>query len=301
MANGKALILGATGAQGGSVARSCLENGVRVRTLTRNPSGDVAGRLASRGVEVLGGDLRDTSGLTRAMQGCDWVFGVTNFWEHGALEVEHGRNIVDAALEAKVPHLILSTLESTRAGSGGDIDVPHWESKAEIERYARLSGAPCTFAHVSFYFENFSIFGLHEQPDGSLQFGFPQGKTPLAGIGIEDVGPAITALAREAQAPRGERIGLVGEELRGDEYAAAFSEALGRVVRYDDVPSDIFRSRPFPGGPELTAMFDYTRRFVPSRAHDVKTTRRLHPKARTFAQWAREHAGLLAGAIRRAS
>src|SRR5690349_1026285 len=121
----KVFVTGATGAQGGAVARTLRARGLEVRCLTRNTS-SAAGRELSRiGADVVQGDLADLSSLITLMRGCDAIFGVTNFWEHYGAEVMHGRNLVDAARANAVRHLILSSLESSAALSRGELLVPH--------------------------------------------------------------------------------------------------------------------------------------------------------------------------------
>ena len=51
------LVAGATGNQGGAVARSLLDRGFRVRALTRNPQKPEAQALADQGAEVVEGDM----------------------------------------------------------------------------------------------------------------------------------------------------------------------------------------------------------------------------------------------------
>lgn len=295
---GRVLVLGATGAQGGSLARYLLGHGGSVRALTRRPDAPVALALSAAGAEVWPGDLDDVASLEHAMAGCDWVFGVTNFWEHGPREVDHGKNIVDAARRAKAPHLLLSTLESAEQTSRGAIAVAHTETKAAVEAYARASRVVATYVHLPFYFENFLVhFRLQRGDDGALSFGFPQGDAPLAGIAVRDIGPAIAAIARERGRHVGEAIEIAGDELRGDEYAAEFSAALGCNVRYEHVPVDAYRRLPFQGAEELATMFDYTRRFVPTRAGEIAAARRRYPETQTFASWARANRDLIERSI----
>ena len=67
--NGPVLVTGATGRQGGSVARHLLHAGHLVRTLTRSPHGPASDRLREAGAEVVGGDLNDGSSLHHALRG----------------------------------------------------------------------------------------------------------------------------------------------------------------------------------------------------------------------------------------
>jgi putative NADH-flavin reductase len=72
-----ATVFGATGSQGGSVVSALLADGTFVvRAVTRNASSDGAKKLASKGVEVVQGDLRDKASLIKALTGAEVVFGV---------------------------------------------------------------------------------------------------------------------------------------------------------------------------------------------------------------------------------
>ena len=81
--DGTILITGATGHQGGAVARALQGSGFRLRGLTRKPESERATALARQGVEVVKGDLDDDSTLRRALAGVWGVFGVQNSWEAG--------------------------------------------------------------------------------------------------------------------------------------------------------------------------------------------------------------------------
>ena len=112
-------VVGATGAQGGGLARAILNdpNGsFRCRALTRNPDSASARELARRGAEVVQADLDNVESLTRAFDGAYGAFCVTNFWEHFSPEKEQQQaaNMADAAKTAGLKHVIWSTLEDTR-------------------------------------------------------------------------------------------------------------------------------------------------------------------------------------------
>ena len=63
------LVVGATGRQGGAVARELLQRGYQVRGLTRNPDSDRARAVAELGAEMVRGDLGDPASLDRAVAG----------------------------------------------------------------------------------------------------------------------------------------------------------------------------------------------------------------------------------------
>ena len=77
------LVTGATGQQGGAVARELLAAGHKVRAMTRNPDSEAAKALADLGAEVVRGDLNDTASLERALKGAWGAFAIQNTWEAG--------------------------------------------------------------------------------------------------------------------------------------------------------------------------------------------------------------------------
>jgi len=102
------LVSGATGQQGGAVARSLLDRGFAVRALTRTPEKPEARELARLGAEVVSGDLEDRSSIERALEGARGIFSVQNFWEAGYEgEVRQGVLLADAAKAAGVEQLRL--------------------------------------------------------------------------------------------------------------------------------------------------------------------------------------------------
>ena len=113
------LVCGATGRQGGAVARRLLGEGWRVRALTRHPEGAAARGLRESRADVVGGDLDDAGSLRRALDGVEGVFGVTEFWEHGfRAEVRQGKKLVDAARSVGVRHFVFSSVGGTNRSSG---------------------------------------------------------------------------------------------------------------------------------------------------------------------------------------
>ena len=281
------LVTGATGAQGGGVARHLLSRGkFAVRCLTRNPESEKAAELARAGAEVVKGDLGDAPSLRPALQGCYGVFGVTNFWEHFAKEYEHGKNLVDAVAAANVEHFVFSTLPPAKKISGGELDVPHFDLKAELEEYARSLGLPATFVHVAFYFENFLYFFPPQKAgNGSFAFGFPQGDTPLAGVAVEDVGGVVATIFERPAEFRGKTIGIVGDDLPPARYAELMTQILQKKVVYNSVSRAAFAALGFPGAEDLANMFEFNRLYIPNRRADLEQSRGLYASMQDFPTW----------------
>src|SRR5215470_2624437 len=261
------LVVGATGMQGGGVARQLLKSSTfKVRCMTRRPESEPARLLQQQGAEVVQADLDDPASLKRAVHNCTAVFGVTNFWEAYFREYDQGVNLIDAAAEAGVGHLVLSTLPSAKKISNGTIELPHFETKARMEEYAQLQHVPFTFVHVAFYYENFlNYFPPLRQPDGSYSFGFPLGDAQLGAVAAEDVGGVVTAILHSRTEFVNRTIEIIGDEMPAQEYAEMMSQFLGRKITYGHIFREAYASMGFPGARELADMFEFLRVYTPSR------------------------------------
>ena len=77
------LVTGATGQQGGAVARALMSKGHRVKALTRNPDSDAARRLISAGADLVTGDFGDAESVRTAARGVDTMFLMATVWRLG--------------------------------------------------------------------------------------------------------------------------------------------------------------------------------------------------------------------------
>lgn len=181
-------VVGATGNQGGSVARRFRDAGYRVRGLSRHPSSPAAQQLVAEGIEVVAADLDDAATLIPVFQGANAIFSVTQYWEpfmrpdcrqkaeeqaiscrKFAYDVEyrHGKNITDAAattvdsLDAN--GFLVSTLSHAGQCSNGKYtDLYHFDAKADIfpayveDKYPALA-AKMSCIHTGYFFTSFNI------------------------------------------------------------------------------------------------------------------------------------------------
>ncbi len=281
------LVTGATGAQGGSVATSLLQqHKFAVRILTRNIHSAKATQLRDAGAEVVPGDLDDPESLKQAMTGCYGVFGITNFWEHFEQEYRHGKNLIDAVQQSGIQHFVMSTLPNYHALSNGELSVPHCDLKAALETYAKSLRLPATFIHISFYYENFlHFFPLQKSSEGYYYFGFPQGNTKLAMASVADLGGVVATIFDHPVEYIGRVVGVVGEDRTCAEYAAIMTKVLGQEVRYQYVPRETYASLGFPGAEELANMFEVQRLYIPNRLVHLIESYALNPDMQTFETW----------------
>ena len=297
-------VVGATGAQGGGLARAILEDEnspFSVRAITRNPSSDKAKALAALGAEVVQADLDDKASLEQAFSGAHGAFCVTNFWEHfsPAKEKAQARNMAEAAKAAGVKHAVWSTFEDTRnwvplddermPTLQGEFKVPHFDGKGEADAFFKAAGVPTTFLLTSFYWDNLIHFGMGPQrgEDGTLAFNLPMGERKLPGIAAEDIGRSVYGIFKKGDAFAGKTVGIAGEALTGSQMAEALSATLGEPVRYNAVPFDVYRGLGFPGADDMGNMFQFKHDFEAyyCGARPVEGTRTLNPKLQSFRDW----------------
>ena len=305
-------IVGATGAQGGSLAKAILadkNSEFSVRALTRNTQSDKAKELTQLGAEVIEGDIDDEASLKKLLQGAYGAFFVTFFWAHFSAEkeMEEAKRMADAAKEAGVQHVIWSTLEDTRKYVPLDDDrmptlhgkykVPHFDGKGEADHFFTDAGVPTTFLRASFYWDNFIYFGAGPKkgPDGKLYLTFPLDDKKMAGIASDDIGKAAYGIFKAGKDLVGKTIGIAGEHLTGTEMASAMSKAIGQEVIYNNVTPDTYRSFGFPGADDLGNMFQFYRDFeeVCNTVRDVPNTKKLNPELKSFNEWLEGNAKLI--------
>jgi len=297
-------VVGATGAQGGGLARAVLQDegsAFAVRALTRDPDSDKARTLAGMGAEVVKADLDDRASLERAFEGAYGAFCVTNFWETFSPEREKSQaeNLAAAARAAGVKHVIWSTLEDTRKWVPLDDDrmptlmdeykVPHFDAKGEADEFFQAAGVPTTNLRTSFYWDNLIHFGMGpmRSEDGQLVFNLPMGDKKLPGIAAEDIGRSAYGIFKAGPDFIGETVAIAGEHLTGDQMAEALGRALGEPVHYNAVPFDVYRGLDFTGADDLGNMFQFKHDFEDyfTGIRDVAATRQLNPELQTFDAW----------------
>jgi uncharacterized protein YbjT (DUF2867 family) len=297
-------VVGATGAQGGSLVRAILADpagGFAARALTRDVSTDKAKALAALGAEVVAANVDDAASLRRAFEGAHGAFCVTFFWDHLSpdKELAQAKAMAQAAKDAKLQHVIWSTLEDTRLrvplSDGrmptlqGKYKVPHFDAKGEANRFFTDLGVPTTLLNTSFYWDNLIHFGMGPKrgADGKLAFVLPMGDKKLPGIAAEDIGRCAYGIFRRGAEFVGKSVGIAGEHLTGAQMAAALTRALGQEVVHGAVTPEAFRGFGFPGADDLGNMFQYKAEFESEfcASRDLAFSRSINPQLQTFEQW----------------
>ncbi|MGO4426099.1 NmrA/HSCARG family protein, partial [Streptomyces sp. MCAF7] len=243
---------GATGGQGGAVARSLLRGGWAVRALVRDPGKQAAKELKALGADLVTGDLDDPQSLRAAARGAYGVFSVqpSDMADpRPEAEVRQGRNVADAARAAGVAHLVYSSVGGAERGSG----VAHFETKAEIEAYIDALGMPATVLRPVFFMENWPYLvpeAVNGERVGSLAL---DADTSLQMIALADIGRiAADAFAKPAEFI-GKKIEIAGDELTVRRIAAVFTEVDAVPTRFERQPVDELRA----AAEQTAKMFDW--------------------------------------------
>ncbi|GAB2980402.1 NmrA/HSCARG family protein [Amycolatopsis acidiphila] len=259
-----AVVFGATGQQGGAVARRLLADGWRVRGVTRDPSSAKARALA--GAEMV---------VSPSFEGVDAVFSVhPGPLAPGEDEFADGKAIADAAHEHGVGHLVHSSGQLADRLAALGLQQDKWR----VEQYLATLGVSATVLRPSSFMENYfnPLFGLS---DGTLRTALnPDTRQQL--IALDDIA-AFTALAFTDPATyRGQTIELAGDALTPPEIAAAVSAATGLPVPYEHLAIEDLRKV----NPRFAAGYEVMNSLAQASA-DIPALRRRHPGLMTFATW----------------
>jgi uncharacterized protein YbjT (DUF2867 family) len=229
------LVTGATGTQGGAVARALLDRGHPVRVMTRDPGKEPARQLAERGAEIFAGGFDDPASLRRAATGTSAVFAMSTPYEAGPdAEVRQGITLVDAAREAGTGHIVYTSVASALDGTG----IPHFTSKAAVERHLAATGVPSTvIAPVAFLENLLAPWVAPGLAEGRYRFAMP-GDVPLQQVAIADLAAVAALVLAQPARFTGQRIELASVEATGEQLAGALSRWLGREMTYVEVPLD---------------------------------------------------------------
>ncbi|MFD7656241.1 NmrA/HSCARG family protein [Actinosynnema sp. NPDC059797] len=275
------LVTGATGRQGGAVARALLASGVPVHALVRDTGTERASALRELGAVLVRGDLDDVPSLEAALDHAHAVFSVQTpdiTGSPGDSELRHGRNLVEAARGARVEHVV-----HTSVSGAGTIDVErfdeqrwgsftrhYYRAKAAVEDLVRTAGFPRwtilrpatfmeNFVRPSPYFADLTSNRLAVAVDLDVALPF---------VAVDDIGTAAAAAFAEPERFHGVELELAGDVLSFRDAAHVLSRVLGTDVelpsgpdhvRAEGLPAALFQAQrhmsahPAPARPRFAA------------------------------------------------
>ncbi|MER7705226.1 NAD(P)H-binding protein [Kitasatospora sp. NPDC097605] len=276
---GKILVTGATGQVGAEVLAQLLAAGADVRAGARTP----AKPAPPTPVESAVLDLTDPATYGPALAGVEKVF---------LYAVPQGTaGFLAAAKEAGVRHVVV--LSSQTVVDAFPVQKPIVEMHRAVEDAVLASGIPYTFLRPHNFATNILMWGWPEsiRAEGRIRFPYPESHSDA--IHEKDIA-AVAVAALTGTGHEGRAYFLSGPvSITQREQLAALSEALGRPLVFEELTDAEAREALAPIVPVwvMDAVVGYWAGSdgVPTEVSD--TVERITGRpARTFAEWARDHA-----------
>lgn len=226
MANsGKILATGATGNLGSGLIPALRGAGVEVRALVRDES--KAQALRDQGVEVVIGDLDKPETLTAAFNGVDKVFLLTS---GNPDAVKQASNAIAAARAAGNPYMVRLSALVPEPADQTILGRMHKATDDEL----KASGLPYTLVQPTFFMQNTMMAAQTVADEGMVYLPMKDGK--LGMIDARDI-VEVAAKVLTEDGHQGKAYELTGPaSISFYDVAAALSKALGKEVKYVDVP-----------------------------------------------------------------
>ncbi|RPD63751.1 nmrA-family protein [Lentinus tigrinus ALCF2SS1-6] len=253
------LVIGATGAQGLAVIDALLAPGAdgssspySVRALTRNPQGTRAQELASKGVEVVQGNIDDLPSVLAALEGAYGAYVNTDSFTIGQVkEVFAGIRIFELAKQAgTVKHYVWSSLDNVFKKSGFDPKyyAEHYTGKCRVADWMRAQDSVVNDNDMSWsilttgpYMDmlNMGIFGpLKARPDGTHVFASPVGAGHVPMIALQDLGFFARYIFDNRAATSRQELEIASDWVDWDYLVKTFTKVTGKKAEYSPVSID---------------------------------------------------------------
>jgi uncharacterized protein YbjT (DUF2867 family) len=296
------LVIGATGTQGGKVARALTAASRRVRALVRDPLSPAARALAGLDIAIVPGDLDSDDALAQAFEGVSAVFVALPAARGTTNEMERARRVARIAVRAGIRQSIYSSVSGTGWRRRGedlyhDPDHNYWDNKEVGEQAFREAGfETLTIVKPTIIMEDFlppkssALFAELAQAHIALAIA-PYRKIAL--IAADDLAAATVAALTDPDKFRDAEIEMAGDLLTMGEIAQILSDATGTPITWETISMDEVLSR--GQSPSLL----HTYRLLdgpgyPARPHHMERYGLLPTR---FREWAMAHSSGLKAQI----
>ena len=272
----KILVTGATGQQGGSLARLLLQKKHKVYALTRNTQSPAAQDLRNKGANVVKGDLDDSDSLERAVKDVESIFLMGTPFEDGTEgETRRGKLMADISKENKVEHLVYSSVANADKNTG----IPHFESKYKVEQHIKNLGIPYTIIGPTFFMENLLGPGLQQ---GQLTLPVSS-SCILQQSALENIAEFSVLVLERSKQFLGKRIDIASDEVTGEQAAKILSNELGHRIRYVQIPLERVRQ----ANEDMARMYEWYEKV--GTGIDITSLHQEYPEVNwlTLKDWAR--------------
>ena len=229
-------VLGCSGSIGSATVRALsrkYSDTLNILAGTRDIASEKVASLRSLpGVTILHADMNNKEALRDLLTGVTSLFIVT--------PTNGFRLVIGAAEVAKasgVKHILtvsVLTVELT--------DTIYGKQYGELESSVKLLQIPYTFIRLPPFVDNYWAYKRPIQQNSS--FNTPGDPTkPFSAVVVEDAGKAAAAIMAEPEKHYGKTYKLISNRHTLNELAAAFSQALGKNVKYERISYNNCRRR----------------------------------------------------------
>jgi uncharacterized protein YbjT (DUF2867 family) len=275
----KILVTGATGQQGGALARLLLQKEHGVYALIRSTKSESpkAQNLKNQGAKLVEADLDKPDSLEKATNGIDSVFLMGTWTEVGTEgETRRGKMMVDIAKEKNIDHIVYSSVVNADKNTG----IPHFESKYKVEQHIKNSGIPYTIIGPTFFMDNLHSYSLAGLQKGQVALPLSPSRI-LQQIAVENVAEFAALALERRNSFIGKRIDIASDEITGEQAAKVLSNELGHKITYEQVPMEQIRQ----ASEDLAVMFEWFER--KGTGVDVAALHKQYPEVNwlTFKDW----------------
>jgi len=290
-------VSGATGSQGGSVVKAFQNSDqYKIRALTRNPESAKAKTLTKyKNVELFKCESGDIEQLRLAFKDVYGVFANTSYWgnwgkDYSAKdEVQQGHNMIDAAIECDLVHVIWVSQPNVNALSYNKLHSSAATNKNMVERYARtkyaLSKTIFTYIYPGFALSNIENFFKFRIVDNVVQNDplpiLPE--TKLAYVDIdEDLGKIVRYIFENPKLFKNEDFMASSGNITIPELLELVAKEAGLTWKFNQVSYEEYGK--IVKNQEMVDLF----RFWNEYGHlyqDVGVGRKLIPELKTAEQW----------------
>ena len=280
------LVTGSTGQIGCAVVGQLVQRGERPGALVRNT--DNATRVAQLGAQAVPGDLERPSTLADALRGVDRMLLLTPLHPR---QDQLQAGVITAARQAGVEHVV----KISAFGAHPHAEVTIHRQHGRAERALVDSGMGFTHLRPNAFMQNLWRVLAAVADDEAITL--PVGDARVSMIHVRDVAAAaVETLTASGHA--GHAYDLTGPaSLSYHEMAAQLSDALGRPIRYVDIPAAEARVRMREAGMSAWAVDLRLELYASYRAGAAERLTTAVAditgrQPRRFAQFAQELAGL---------
>ncbi len=235
------LVAGATGFLGSEICRRLAAEGKPVRGLVRSTTDqEKRDRLASYGVELVEGDVRDRASLDAACRGVTAVFSTVSAMPFSYTPDENSvqnvdsegvTNLIQAAQAAGAQHFVYTSFSANM-----DLDFPLRNAKRAVEQRLKESGLTYTILRPSYFIEAWlgPMVGF-DYANAKAQI-YGEGENRISWISFVDVAQFAVA-SLENPAARNATLELGGPEAISPlDVVKIFEEVGGQPFEVQHVP-----------------------------------------------------------------